>query len=117
MIHPISNWKEWATSGTVLLVALIAARIAHKLLFSAGKRLARRTGSVIDNSLVRHMHRPSKLILPLLAPAVIFRAGAVSAALDGLASGAMWLLAAFSFAAVLLSPFAAAASVRLNLAG
>ncbi len=57
------------------------------------------------------------LILPLLAPAVIFGAGAVSAALDGLSNGAMWLLAAFSLAAVLLSPFAAAASVRLNLAG
>jgi len=57
------------------------------------------------------------LILPLLAPAVIFGAGAVSAALDGLSNGAIWLLAAFSLASVILSPFAAAASVRLNLAG
>ncbi|HEX4533265.1 MAG TPA: heme exporter protein CcmB [Rhizomicrobium sp.] len=57
------------------------------------------------------------LVLPLLAPAVIFGAGAVLAALDGLANGALWLLAAFSFAAVVLSPFATAAAVRLNLAG
>jgi heme exporter protein B len=58
------------------------------------------------------------IILPLLAPVVIFGAGAVSATLDGLAAaGALELLAAFSFAAVLLSPFAAAASVRLNLGG
>ena len=56
------------------------------------------------------------IILPLLAPAVIFGAGAVSASLDGLgAKDALGLLAAFAFAAVLLSPFAAAASVRLNL--
>lgn len=56
------------------------------------------------------------IILPLLAPAVIFGAGAVAAAQDGLAAGgALTLLAAFSAAAVLLSPFAAAASVRLNL--
>ena len=56
------------------------------------------------------------IILPLLAPAVIFGAGSVAAAQDGLASaGALWLLAAFSAGAVLLSPFAAAASVRLNL--
>ena len=56
------------------------------------------------------------IILPLLAPAVIFGAGAVSAALDGLAAnGALGLLAAFAVAAVLLSPFAAAACVRLNL--
>jgi heme exporter protein B len=57
------------------------------------------------------------LILPLLAPVVIFGAGAVSAALDGLANGALGLLGAFSLAAVLLSPFVTAACVRLNLAG
>jgi heme exporter protein B len=58
------------------------------------------------------------LILPLLAPAVIFGAGAVSATMDGLGgAGGLELLAAFAFAAVLLSPFATAASVRLNLGG
>ncbi|HKD47270.1 MAG TPA: heme exporter protein CcmB [Rhizomicrobium sp.] len=57
------------------------------------------------------------LILPLLVPVVIFGAGAVSAALDGLANGALGLLGAFSLAAVLLSPFVTAACVRLNLAG
>ncbi|HKQ45164.1 MAG TPA: heme exporter protein CcmB [Rhizomicrobium sp.] len=58
------------------------------------------------------------IVLPLLTPAVIFGAGAVSLALDGLDGGAaLRLLAAFAFAAVLLSPFAAAASVRLNLGG
>jgi heme exporter protein B len=56
------------------------------------------------------------IILPLLSPAVIFGAGAVALSLDGLASGnALGLLAAFAFAAMLLSPFAAAYSVRLNL--
>lgn len=58
------------------------------------------------------------IILPLLSPAVIFGAGAVAAQLDGFSpSGALGLLGAFSLAAVLLSPFAAAASVRLNLSG
>ena len=58
------------------------------------------------------------IILPLLSPAVIFGAGAVAATLDGMAAGgALGLLAAFSTAAVLLSPFAAAACVRLNLGG
>ena len=57
------------------------------------------------------------LVLPLLAPAVIFGAGAVQAVLDRLPSGALLLLAAFAIAATLLSPFAAAAAVRLNLAG
>jgi heme exporter protein B len=58
------------------------------------------------------------IILPLLSPVVIFGAGAVSLALDQLVvQNALGLLAAFAFAAVLLSPFAAAASVRLNLGG
>jgi heme exporter protein B len=55
------------------------------------------------------------IVLPLLAPAIIFGAGSVLAALDGFSNGALWLLAAFSLAAMLLAPFAAAASVRLNL--
>jgi heme exporter protein B len=55
------------------------------------------------------------ILLPLLAPAVIFGAGAVLAVLDGLSNGALLLLAAFSFAACVLSPFATAAALRLNL--
>jgi heme exporter protein B len=57
------------------------------------------------------------IVLPLLVPAVIFGAGAVTASASGIASGAIWFLAAYSLAATILSPFAAAASVRLNLAG
>ena len=57
------------------------------------------------------------IVLPLLAPVVIFGAGAVLAALDGLSNGALELLAAFSVVAVIVSPFVAAAAVRLNLAG
>jgi len=72
----------------------------------AGLTLAVRRGGVIL----------PLIVLPLLAPAVIFGAGAVLSALDGLANGALWLVAAFSLAAVLLAPFAAAAAVRLNLA-
>jgi heme exporter protein B len=57
------------------------------------------------------------IVLPLLTPTLIFGAGAVMTAIDGTSSGAFPLLAAFSVAAVALSPFAAAASVRLNIAG
>ena len=67
MIHPFNDWQEWASSGAILLGALIAARMVHKILFAAGQRLARRTGSVIDNSLIQHGQKPAKLILPLLA--------------------------------------------------
>jgi heme exporter protein B len=55
------------------------------------------------------------IVLPLISPAVIFGAGSVLAVLDDLSSGALLLLAAFSLAACVLSPFASAAAVRLNL--
>ena len=55
------------------------------------------------------------IVLPLLAPVVIFGSGAVLAAQDGIANCALLFLAAFSVLAVTLSPFAAAAAVRLNL--
>ncbi|GAA0576756.1 heme exporter protein CcmB [Rhizomicrobium electricum] len=55
------------------------------------------------------------IVLPLVAPVVIFGSGVVVAVLDGLPSGALLFLAAFSLLAVALAPFAAAAAVRLNL--
>lgn len=55
------------------------------------------------------------IVLPLIAPVVIFGSGAVLAAMDGLGNGAFLFLGAFSLLAVALSPFAAAAGVRLNL--
>jgi heme exporter protein B len=57
------------------------------------------------------------IVLPLITPALIFGAGAVMDALDGTGRGAFLFLAAFSVAAVALSPFASAAAVRLNLGG
>lgn len=56
------------------------------------------------------------IVLPLVSPAVIFGSGAVLDALNGQSSGALLLLGAFSLLSLALSPFAAAASVRLNLA-
>jgi heme exporter protein B len=57
------------------------------------------------------------IVLPLITPALIFGAGAVMDALQGTGRGAFLFLAAFSVAAVALSPFASAAAVRLNLGG
>lgn len=57
------------------------------------------------------------VVLPLVTPAVIFGAGAVLTAIQGTGSAAFLFLGAFSLGAVALSPFAAAAAVRLNLSG
>jgi heme exporter protein B len=57
------------------------------------------------------------IVLPLVTPAVIFGAGAVVIALEGGGTAAFLFLAAFAAGAGALSPFAAAAAVRLNLGG
>jgi heme exporter protein B len=94
--------------GTLALSLLIGTPSVSALgAIGAGLTLSIRRGGLIL----------PLLVLPLLAPAVIFGAGAVQGVLDGLSNGALLLLAAFSVAATLLAPFAAAAAVRLNLAG
>jgi heme exporter protein B len=74
-------------------------------------------GAALTLSLRRGGLILSLIVLPLLTPAVIFGAGTVLAAVQDGGTAAFLFLAAFSVAAVLLSPFAAAAAVRINLAG
>ena len=57
------------------------------------------------------------IVMPLIIPALIFGSGAVTDTIDSMDRSGFLFLAAFSVAAVALSPFAAAAAVRLNLAG
>lgn len=97
-----------SATGTLALSLLIGTPSVSALgAIGAGLTLSIRRGGLIL----------PLLVLPLLAPAVIFGAGAVQSTLDGTASGALLFLSAFSVAATMLSPFAAAAAVRLNLAG
>ncbi|HVV28593.1 MAG TPA: heme exporter protein CcmB [Rhizomicrobium sp.] len=94
--------------GVMLFVSLLTGTPAVSAVGAIGASL---TLSLKRGGLILPL-----IVLPLLSPAVIFGAGAVELVLDGMAgTGALGLLAAFSAAAVLLSPFAAAAAVRLNL--
>jgi len=101
------NLSGPATLALVLSLAIGTPAISAVGAIMAGLTLSLRRGGLIL----------ALLVLPLLAPAVIFGAGMVLAVQSGLANGATGLLAAFSLAATLLSPFVAALGVRLNLAG
>lgn len=96
-------------NGTVALV--LSLLIGTPAVSSIGAVGAALTLSIRRGGLILPL-----IVLPLLAPAVIFGSGAVLAALDAMSNGALYLLAAFSVLAVVLSPFAAASAVRLNLA-
>ncbi|MGH6827878.1 MAG: heme exporter protein CcmB [Rhizomicrobium sp.] len=96
-------------SGTAMLV--ISLLIGTPAVSAIGAIGAALTLSLKRGGLILPL-----IILPLLTPVVVFGAGAVIATLNRLSNGALGLLAAFSIAAVLVSPFVTAASVRLNLA-
>jgi heme exporter protein B len=96
-----------ANATAALFVSLLAGTPAVSAIGGVGAGL---TLSIRRGGLILPL-----IVLPLLAPAVIFGAGTVLSVLDGLSNGALPLLAAFSFAACVLSPFATAAAVRLNL--
>ncbi len=95
-----------------VLPALLVSLLVGTPAVSAGGAI----GAALTLSVRRGGLLMPLIVLPLLAPAVVFGAGAVAAALDGLASGAFLLLAAFVAVAVPAAPFAAAAAVRLHLA-
>lgn len=100
---------DLSTQGTgALVLSLLVGTPAVSAIGAVGAAL---TLSIRRGGLILPL-----IVLPLLAPAVIFGSGMVLAALDGMGNGAFLFLAAFSVVSVVLSPFAAAASVRLNLA-
>lgn len=99
-------------SGPVTLALMLSLAIGTPAISAAGAIVAGLTLSLRRGGLLLPV-----IVLPLLTPAVIFGTGMVAEVQSGLSSGAFGLLAAFSLATVLLSPFVAAMAVRLNLAG
>ncbi|MGH9566612.1 MAG: mechanosensitive ion channel family protein, partial [Candidatus Angelobacter sp.] len=63
----LQNWKTWVWAAAGLAGAILLALIVHYLFFLLIKRFARRTSSVIDDSLVRHSEQPTRWIFPLIA--------------------------------------------------
>lgn len=121
-------FAHWLTTGLPLtfLAALLAAAYGLSLAPTVALATALLIGTpaisaigAVGAALTLSIRRGGLIlpfiVLPLIAPVVIFGSGAVLAVLDGLANGALPLLAAFSLLAVALSPFVAAAGVRLNL--
>jgi small-conductance mechanosensitive channel len=63
----LEHWTAWAWSGAILGGAIALAIVAHYLIFAVAKRVVRKTGGIIDNSLVRRGEGPTRWIFPLLA--------------------------------------------------
>jgi small-conductance mechanosensitive channel len=63
----LGSWHVWLVPAAVLIGSVLVALGAHWVIFAVAGRLAKRTGSVVDDSLVRHTRRPTRVVFPLLA--------------------------------------------------
>jgi small-conductance mechanosensitive channel len=61
------KWQAWLWPAIILAGSVFVALIVHSVLFAIAKRVTKRTGGPIENSLVRHAEGPTRWIFPLLA--------------------------------------------------
>jgi small-conductance mechanosensitive channel len=62
-----SSWRDVAWSAGILAAAIVAALVVRSIALVMLRRLSRRKGSVLGESLVKHGQGPSLWILPLVA--------------------------------------------------
>lgn len=79
-----SFWPDPVRALVTLVAALVAALIAHRLIFGVLERLASRTESGIDNAIVHRARAPLRLILPMLAVQLVLPTLALPEALPAL---------------------------------
>jgi small-conductance mechanosensitive channel len=99
-----SSWRDVLWSAGILAAAIVAALVARAIALIALRRLTRRKGTVLGQSLVRHGQRPSLWILPLVAVLAIvpslslppnFKLGLEHLAGLGLIAALAWLAILF----------------------
>jgi small-conductance mechanosensitive channel len=78
MKQAMENWETLAVALGLLVGALVLGLVVHYLLSFATERLARRTQTIIDDSLIKNLRRPSQVLIPLLFAILILPALSVS---------------------------------------
>lgn len=99
-----SSWRDVMWSAGILAAAIVAALVVRVIALIALRRLSRRKGSVLGESLVKHGQGPSLWILPLVAVLAIvpslwlppnFKSGLEHLAGLGLIAALAWLAILF----------------------
>ncbi len=65
------EWRAYLLTAAIPGAAVLLAVLAHYLIFSALKRGAGRTYSIVNNLLVAHARRPAFVLLPLAAILIV----------------------------------------------
>ncbi len=99
-----NGWRSMAFSAAVLVATIVVSLVVRAIAFAALKRLTRRKGALLGESLVRHGQRPSQWILPFLAVLVVVPAlplpDAVNSGIEHTAG--LGLIATVAWLAILL---------------
>ena len=72
------NWEAIVWSLGLLAGTLILGLLLHYLLVVATERVARRTQTIVDDSIVKNFREPSRVLIPLLVVSLILPASTVS---------------------------------------
>jgi small-conductance mechanosensitive channel len=67
VIDLLANWPVLLRAAAIVAGAVLAGMLVDKILFRAIRRVAARTSTALDDIVVRYVHSPLKLIIPLLA--------------------------------------------------
>lgn len=67
----IQNWHNLLWAAIILAIAVVIALVVHWVVFWLLKRLARRKGAYLGQSLARHAQGPTRWIFPLLAILIV----------------------------------------------
>ncbi len=67
----VQNWHNLLWAAIILAVAVVISLLVHYVVFWLLKRLARRKGAYLDQSLARHAQGPTRWIFPLLAILIV----------------------------------------------
>ncbi|MGH9702770.1 MAG: mechanosensitive ion channel family protein [Candidatus Acidiferrales bacterium] len=67
MDYLLKHWLAWVWPASVLAITIAVALAVHRILLAISKRVVRRKGSVLLNSLLHHGKKPLGWILPLIA--------------------------------------------------
>lgn len=67
----LKDWPTWFWPAVAVVSAAMAGILVYAIAAFVAKRVARRTGSITDDALVRHLRKPAKWILPLLGVFIV----------------------------------------------
>jgi small-conductance mechanosensitive channel len=83
--------KEWLGYLVASVLAVGFALVLHHLFYFISFRIARRTPGVVDDSLLKHSVRPTRVLLPVLAAMSVVRASSIPREFIGIISHGLGL--------------------------